>query len=153
MSTVPPIEPAPAGLPRANRGCWKGALYGCGGGAVLIVACLVLIGIYVRRNPGTITDMLMNQVRDRYASDVTAQDKADLEAAYKDFRAALEDKKIRREDIERVRTTVSLGREVRRSDVLELTRVFREATANAEAGAAGATPVPTLAPLETTPSP
>ena len=152
MSTAPPIEPAPAGLP-ANRGCWKGALYGCGGAAVLVVACLVLVGIYVQKNPGTVTDMLMDRIRERYAPDVTAQDKADLESAYKDFRAALEGKKIRREDMERVRGAVSLGREIPRSEVVELTRVFREATANAGSGSARPERAPTLAPLETTPAP
>jgi hypothetical protein len=147
VSTAPPIEPAPAGLP-ANRGCWKGALYGCGGAAVLVVVCLVAIGIYVQKKPGTVTDMLMDRIRDRYASDVTEQDKAELEAAYRDFRSALESGKVKREDLDRVRYTVKLGREVPRSEVVDLTRVFREAAGNA--ASSDTAPVPTLAPLETT---
>ncbi|HLN93312.1 MAG TPA: hypothetical protein VK389_05575, partial [Thermoanaerobaculia bacterium] len=129
MSSAPPIEPAPAGLP-ANRGCWKGTLYGCGAVAVCIVAVLVGLGIYVQKRPGAITDMLMERIRDRYASDVTPQDKADLEAAYADFRTALEAKRVRRDDLDRVRFTVKLGREVRHDEVVELTRVFREAAEN-----------------------
>jgi hypothetical protein len=128
VSTAPPIEPAPAGLP-AKRGCWKGALYGCGAVAVCIVAVLVGVAIYVQKKPGAVTDMLMERIRDRYASDVTAQDKADLETAYADFRTALEAKRVRREDLDRVRYAVKLGREVPRDEVVELTRVFREAAA------------------------
>jgi hypothetical protein len=126
VSTAPPIEPAPSGLP-ANRGCWKGGLIGCGGAAVLVVACLVAVGIYVQKRPGSITDLLMERIRDRYASDVTEADKANLEAAYAEFRSALEGKRVQREDLERVRTTIKLDREIHREDVLELARVFREA--------------------------
>lgn len=137
MSTAPPIEPAPAGLP-ANRGCWKGTLLGCGGAAVLVVACLVGLGIYVQKRPGSVTDMLMERIRDRYASDVTGEDKADLEAAYAEFRSALEGKRVRKEDLDRVRNTIKLGREIHREEVRELTRVFREAAGNA-AGTPGGT--------------
>ncbi|HEY6065095.1 MAG TPA: hypothetical protein VIY96_03005 [Thermoanaerobaculia bacterium] len=143
MSTAPPIEPAPAGLP-ANRGCWKGTLLGCGGAAVLVVACLVGLGIYVQKRPGAVTDMLMERIRDRYASDVTPQDKSDLEAAYGEFRSALEAKRLRKEDLDRVRSTIKLGREIHRDEVVELTRVFRE-TAGGGAG-------PRAAPPETTPA-
>ena len=150
MSTVPPIEPAPAGLP-ANRGCWKGALLGCGGAAVLVVVCLVVLGIYVQKKPGAVTDLLMERIRDRYASDVTAEDKAGLEAAYSEFRAALEAGRVRREDLDRVRYTVKLGREVPREEVLELTRVFREAAAGA--GTREAPPEAASSPVEATPVP
>lgn len=149
MSTVPPIEPAPAGLP-ARRGCWKGALYGCGAVAVCIVAVLVGLGIYVQKRPGAITDMLMERIRERYASDVTARDKTDLEAAYADFRDALEAKRVRREDLDRVRVTVRLGREVGHEEVVELTRVFREAAENGGRGAGQEPPAPSS---EATPSP
>lgn len=142
MSTAPPIEPAPAGVP-ANRGCWKGALLGCGGAAVLVVACLVGLGIYVQKRPGSITDMLMERIRDRYASDVTREDKADLESAYAQFRSALEAKRVRKEDLDRVRNTIKLGREVHHDEVVELTRVFRET--------AGQPPVRSLPPIEATP--
>jgi hypothetical protein len=144
VSTVPPIEPAPAGLP-SKSGCWKGTLLGCGGAAVLVVVCLVALGIYVQKKPGAITDMLMERIRDRFAADVTTQDKADLEAAYAEFRTALEQGRVRRDDLDRVRNTVKLGREVPREEVLELTRVFREA---AEAGRTA----PGTVPLESTPA-
>lgn len=157
MSTAPPIEPAPAGLP-ANRGCWKGALYGCGGAAVLIVVCLVGLGIFVRKQPGKVTDMVMERIRERYASDVTAEDKADLDAAYSDFRRTLEAGQVRKEDLDRVRVTIKLGREVHREEVQELTRVFRE-SAEAAAGTRGgqpesraSQPISTPPPVEATPA-
>jgi hypothetical protein len=140
VSTAPPVEPAPIGPP-ANRGCWKGALYGCGAVAVCIVVVLVGLGIYVQKKPGAVTDLLMERIRDRYASDVTEQDKADLEAAYADFRAALEAKRVRRDDLDRVRATIRLGREVGHAEVVELTQIFRES--------AGTSPPPVAA----TPSP
>ena len=153
MSTAPPIEPAPAGLP-SNRGCWKGALYGCGGAAVLVVACLVALGIYVQKKPGAVTDMLMERIRDRYSSDVTEQDKANLEAAYADFRSALEAGRVRREDLDRVRATIKLGRDVHRDEVVELTRVFREAAGGATRNTRHGTRPPTLAtPVPATPTP
>ena len=83
----------------------------------------------MQKKPGALTDMLMERIRDRYASDVTDRDKADLEAAYADFRTALEAKHVRREDLDRVRETIKLGREVRHEEVVELARVFREAAA------------------------
>lgn len=132
MSTAPPIEPGPAGLP-AKRGCWKGALLGCGGAAVLVVACLVGLEIYVQKRPGAVTDMLMDRIRGRYASDVTAEDKTNLDAAYAEFRSALEAKRVRKEDLDRVRVTVRLGREVHHEEVVELTRVFRDAAGQSRA--------------------
>lgn len=158
MSTAPPIEPVPAALP-ASRGCWKGALYGCGGAAVLIVACLVGLGIYVQKRPGKVTDMLMERIRERYASDVTGEDKANLDAAYADFRRTLEAGQVRKEDLDRVRVTIKLGREVHREEVHELTRVFREAAGNAtgahdmEQETRTPLPVSTPPPVEATPAP
>jgi hypothetical protein len=159
VSTAPPIEPAPFGLP-AKRGCWKGALIGCGGAAILVVACLVGLGIYVQKRPGSITDLLMERIRDRYASDVTEPDKANLEAAYSQFRSALEGKRVQREDLERVRTTIKLDREIHREDVLELARVFREAAGartpagtDTEQGTRGSPTEPTSPPAEATPIP
>jgi hypothetical protein len=152
VSTAPPIEPSPSGLP-ANRGCWKGALLGCGGVAVLVVAVLIGLGIYVQKRPGSITDMLMERIRDRYASDVTEADKANLEAAYAEFRSALEGKRVSREDLERVRATVKLGREIHREEVLELTRVFREAAgAGTRDTEQGTGEMPQEIPLESTPA-
>ncbi len=151
MSTAPPIEPAPAGLP-SNRGCWKGALLGCGATAVLLVAALVAIGVYVQKRPTAVTDLVMERIRARYASDVTEQDKAGLDAAYADFRRALEDRNVAKEDLDRVRVTVRLGREVGREEVRALTQVFREAsTRSSPSGLAPppepASPSPAATPL------
>ena len=128
MSTAPPIEPA---APPANRGCWKAALLGCGGAAVLLVAALIGLGVYIQKKPTAVTDLLMERIRAGYASDVTDADRSELDAAYSDFRGALEEKRIRKEDMEKVRDTVKLGRVVGREEVHELTRVFREAVGNA----------------------
>jgi len=132
VSTAPPIEPA---APPANRGCWKAALLGCGGAAVLCVAALIGLGVYIQKRPTAVTDLLMDRVRSGYATDVTDGDKSDLDSAYGDFRTALEEKRVRKEDMERVRDAVKLGRVVGRDEVHELTRVFREAAANARGGA------------------
>jgi hypothetical protein len=123
-----------------------------------VVACLVGLGIYVQKRPGAVTDMLMERIRDRYASDVTEGDKANLDAAYARFRSALEGKRVHGEDLERVRTTIKLGREIHREEVLELTRVFREAaepggTRSTEQGTGGAATEPTSPPAEATPVP
>lgn len=94
---------------------------------MLCVAVVIAMGIWVQKNPAKLTDLLMDNIRDRYASDVTEQDKADLDAAYSDFRRALEERRIRDDDMDRVRRVVKLQGEVRREEVLELTRVFRDA--------------------------
>jgi hypothetical protein len=146
VSTVPPIEPAPGGLP-ANRGCWKGALLGCGAVAILLVVVFVAIGIYVQNRPAAVTDLLMERIRSGYAPDVTEEDKSSLEDAYADFREALEARRVAKEDVEDVRDAVKLGREVSRSEVHELTRVFRRAAGSggAPAGSPGAvSPVPAV---------
>jgi len=140
---VPPIEPAPAGLP-ANRGCWKSALLGCGGVAILLVAAFVGIGIYIQNKPAAVTDLLMERIRSGYAEDVTEEDKTELEGAYADFRQALEARRVSKEDVERVRDAVKLGGTVDRSEVQELTRVFRKAAG---------TPTPAAEPEDPTPAP
>ena len=104
MSTAPPIEPA---APPANRGCWKAALLGCGGAAVLLVAALIGLGVYIQKKPTAVTDLLMERIRAGYASDVTDADRSELDAAYSDFRGALEEKRIRKEDMEKVRDASS----------------------------------------------
>ena len=158
MSTAPPppIEPVPAAA-STRRGCWKGALLGCGGAAVLCVAALIVTGVWVQKNPEKVTDLLVDNIRDRYASDVTEQDKADLDAAYAEFRRALVDRRVRDEDMERVRGVVKLQGEVRRDDVLELTRVFREAarsgTRDTGHGTGGEGDVPITPAVEITPVP
>ena len=149
MSTAPPIEPA---APPANRGCWKAALLGCGGAAVLLVAALIGLGVYVQKKPTAVTDLLMERVRAGYASDVTDADKSQLDATYADFRRALEEKRIRKEDMENVRDAVKLGRVVGREEVHELTRAFRDAVRNA-GGTRGSTPESTPPAAAPTPRP
>jgi len=126
VSTALPIEPGPPGS-ASNRGCWKAALLGCGGAAILLVAALVGIFIYVQKHPAALTDLLMDRIRAGYAADVTAQDKSDLDRAYADFRRELEARKVSEEYVEKVRDAIKIGREVGREEVHELTRVFREA--------------------------
>jgi hypothetical protein len=128
VSTALSIEPA---APPANRGCWKAALLGCGGAAVLLVAALIGLGVYIQKKPTAVTDLLMERIRASYASDVTDADKSELDAAYADFRGALEEKRVRKEDMEKVRDAVKLGRVVGREEVHEMTRIFREAAGNA----------------------
>jgi hypothetical protein len=128
VSTASPIEPA---APPANRGCWKAALLGCGAAAVLLVAALIGLGVYIQKKPTAVTDLLMERIRASYASDVTDADKSELDAAYADFRGALEEKRVRKEEMEKVRDAVKLGRVVGREEVHEMTRVFREAAGNA----------------------
>jgi hypothetical protein len=148
VSTAPPIEPAPAGLP-ANRGCWKGALLGCGGVAILLVAAFVGIGIYVQNKPAAVTDLLMERIRAGYAPDVTEEDRSALEDAYTDFREALEARRVDKENVERVRDAVKLGGEVDRGEVHELTRVFRQAAGDEPSDAApdDPSPAPAATPL------
>ena len=111
---------------------------------MLCVAALIAVGVWVQKHPEKVTDLLVDNIRDRYASDVTEQDKADLDAAYADFRQALVARRVRDEDMERVRRTVKLQGEVRRDEVLELTRVVREAVRQ---------PVPSRPAVEITPVP
>lgn len=139
MSTAPPIEPAPPGS-GSNRGCWKAALLGCGAAAILLVAALVGVGIYVQKRPTAVTDLLMERIRAGYAADVTAQDKSDLDSAYTDFRRELESRRVSKEDKEKVLDSVKIGREVGREEVHELTRVFREAVRHAAATGVRTTP-------------
>ena len=148
MSTAPPTEPAPPGS-TSNRGCWKAALLGCGAAAILCVAVLVGIGVYVQKRPAAVTDLLMERIRAGYASDVTAEDKSDLDSAYADFRRELESKRVSRDDMERVRNAVKIGREVGREEVHELTRVFRDAARHS--GGAGMRTTPPA--LQATPVP
>lgn len=152
---MPPIEPAPPGS-TSNRGCWKAALLGCGAAAILCVAVLVGLGVYVQKRPAAVTDLLMERIRSGYANDVTSQDKAELDSAYADFRRELEAKRVNKEDMERVRDAVKIGREVGREEVHELTRVFRDAARNAgtrdtgpgtRSGAAGPTPAAGATPV------
>jgi hypothetical protein len=148
VSTPPPIEPASPGS-TSNRGCWKAALLGCGGVAILCVVALVGIIIYLQKHPETLTDLLMDRVRAGYSADVTADDKSELDSAYADFRRELVAKRVSKDDMERVRDAIKHGREVSREEVHELTRVFRDAARHS--GGAGTRMTPPA--LQATPVP
>lgn len=155
MSTVPPTIPPPApiepGAPR--KGCARTALIGCGAAALLVVLCLVGFMIYVRKNPTAITDFVMRQIESNYASDVTEAEKAELRAAYAEFRTAVENDRVDSEPLERIQRIMPFGRttEVTREQVRELTRVFRE-TAGRRTDEPGAPPAE-VTEADVTPSP
>ena len=119
-----PIEPAP---PRG--GCARAALIGCGITAIVVIVCFAIFTLYVRRRPEAVTDLMVSQIEKNYASDVTPEEKQELRDAYAGFRAALRERRVRREDLDRLRFNLRLGRgPVSREQVREITRIFREAT-------------------------
>ncbi len=125
----------------------KKVLIGCGAVALLIAICFIGLLIYVRQRPDALTDIVMKQVESHYATDVTAEEKEQLHAAYADFRTALREHRVNREPLDRMRTTlVSSGSqsEVSREQVRSLTELFRRT-----AGGAAAPPAPAVL----TPSP
>jgi hypothetical protein len=128
-SPGPPISPAPLDPTPPRRGCARGALIGCGAAALLVLACFGAFLYYARRKPEVFTDLMMGQIERHFASDVTAEDKDRLRAAYARFRAKLEAKEIPRDALEPLRGTlnVSASGEIGREKVRELTRVFEEA--------------------------
>ncbi len=144
MSSPPPVPSSPpAGTASAKRGCWKGALIGCGVVAVVLVAGFVALAIYARRNPGKTADLMMKQIETHYAPDVTAEEKEQLRAAYNEFRKALEQRRVSRAPLDRLRGTLlagGSGSEVTREQVRELTREFREAAGFSPAPAPPSTP-------------
>ncbi len=144
---IPPVAPAPIEPTAGRRGCWKKALVGCGVAALILCAGLLGLILYLRQRPETVTDLVMKQVESHYAADVTTQEKEDLRAAYAGFRAALKERRVPQEPLERFRATfISSGpqNEVTREQVRELTALFRRAAAS------GPTPG---SPTSTAPSP
>jgi hypothetical protein len=92
----------------------------------------------------------MSQVRAHYAPDVTEQDKRDLDAAYADFRRATQERRVSRELLNQMRATISTTgpqSEFHRSQVRELTDLFRRSSGSGPSPAASptsvASPVPT----------
>jgi hypothetical protein len=140
-SQAPGIPPAE--VPPGKQGCAKNALLGCGVAALVLFALLVGCFLYLRRNPALLTDVMMKQIESHYGPDVTEQDKADLKAAYGDFRSAVNEKRVNREAVGRLQSTLSSNRSNRlgREDVQALTRAFREG-----AGKAPAAPEPSASP-------
>ena len=121
-----PIEPGP---PRG--GCLRGGLIGCGVAALLV---LVLLGgsfAYVGRHPEALTDWMMKRVESGYAPEVTAVEKDRLERAYGKFRVRLQERRVPRADLERLRgilSSTAMG-SFSRDEVRELTELFERGPA------------------------
>jgi hypothetical protein len=150
-----PASFQPPPLPDAapiKQGCARTALIGCGIAAALLLLCLVGFFLYMRRNPGLMTDLMMRQIESHYGPDVTEQDKADLRAAYAEFRTALNQRRVNREGVQKLQFTLSANRsnQINRDQVLQLTRDFRAASNPASNPSPGQTrspsPVPTASP-------
>jgi len=128
VSTLPPAAPPPIQPVPPRSGCGKRVLVGCGIAALAVAAlCLGLI-LYVRSKPQVITDFVMRQVESHYASDVTETDKRELRDAYAEFRKALVDGRVRKEPLERMRTTLMTGggSDINHEQVREMIRLFRD---------------------------
>jgi len=143
----PPPDAAPT-----KQGCARTALIGCGIAAALLLLCLVGFFLYMRRNPSMMTDLMMRQIESHFGPDVTEQDKADLRAAYAEFRTALNQRRVNREGVQKLQFTLSANRsnQINREQVLQLTRDFRAAANPAPNPSPGQTtspsPVPTSSP-------
>lgn len=149
MSTpIPPGPPAPI-EPAAGRGWGKKVLIGCGVFALIVAACLLALVLYLRQHPETATDFAMKQVETHYAADVTPQERADLQAAYADFRTALKEHRVPREPLERMRSRLMMGgsqNEISREQVRELMAIFRQAAGSGPSRGSSAVPAPSLRP-------
>jgi hypothetical protein len=147
------FQPPPAPDAAATKqGCARTALIGCGIAAALLLLCIVGFFLYVRRNPGMMTDLMMRQIESHWGPDVTEQDKADLRAAYAEFRTALNERRVSPEALQKLQFTLSANRsnQINREQVHQLTRDFRAAANRAPNPTPGHTmspsPVPTSSP-------
>ena len=124
-------------------------MVGCGVIALIVAACLLGHVLYLRQHPETATDFAMKQVESHYAADVTPQEKADLQAAYAEFRKALREHRVAREPLEGMRSRLMVGgsqNEISREQVRDLTAVFRQGAASKSAPGSSATPAPSPRP-------
>jgi hypothetical protein len=139
--------PAPGAAP-TKQGCARTALIGCGIAAALLLLCVVGFFLYVRRNPGMMTDLMMKQIESHWGPDVTEQDKADLRAAYAEFRTALNERRVSPEGVQKLQFTLSANRsnQINREQVHQLTRDFRAAARPSPAPSPGHTMSPSPAP-------
>jgi hypothetical protein len=100
--------------------------------AALLV--LVLLGgslAYVRRHPEALTDWMMKRVESGYAPEVTAAEKERLETAYGKFRVRLQERRVPRADLDRLRSILSstaMG-SFSHDDVRGLTELFERGPA------------------------
>ena len=144
--------PPPPDAAATKQGCARTALIGCGIAAALLLLCIVGFFLYVRRNPGMMTDLMMRQIESHWGPDVTEQDKADLRAAYAEFRTALNERRVSPEGLRKLQFTLSANRsnQINREQVHQLTRDFR-AAANPSPGlgpgySVSPSPAPTASP-------
>ena len=148
-ATIPPVVPAPIEPPAGGSGWGKRILIGCGVIALILATCLVVVVLYFRQHPETFTDFVMKNAETRYAADVTPQEKADLRAAYAEFRAALKEHRVR-ESSEGMRSRLTgLGsqNQITREQVRDLTAAFRQAAGSrAEPGDSAPLPSPSPRP-------
>ncbi len=96
------------------------------------------------------TDLMMRQIESHWGPDVTEQDKADLRAAYAEFRTALNEGRVNTEGVQKLQFTLSANRsnQINREQVHQLTRDFR-AAANPSPGpghGVSPSPAPTASP-------
>jgi len=144
--------PPPPDAAATKQGCARTALIGCGIAAALLLLCIVGFFLYVRRNPGMMTDLMMRQIESHWGPDVTEQDKADLRAAYAEFRTALNERRVSPEGVQKLQFTLSSNRSnpINREQVHQLTRDFRAAANPAPNPSPGhamsPSPVPTSSP-------
>jgi hypothetical protein len=148
-TAIPPAPPAPIESQVAGRGWGKKVLLGCGVIALVLAACLLGLILYLRQHPETATDFAMKQLETHYAADVTPQEKADLRAAYADFRTALKEHRVPREPLEGMRSRLMVGgsqNEISREQVRDLTAIFRQAAGSRAAPGSSAVPAPSPRP-------
>jgi hypothetical protein len=133
-----PIEPG-----RSPRGCARGALIGCGSAAILVLILFAVFLAYVRRKPEALTDLMMGQIERTLSTDITAEERGRLRSSYQGFRKRLQERRVDREAIARMRTIISSapGATVSREQVRDLTELFER-----ESAAAGEAPAPLVSP-------
>ena len=110
---------------------------GCGIVGVLVLLCFIGGVIYIRSHPEAFTDFLIGRIEASYSPEVTAQDKADLRAAYAAYREKLRTRSVSGRSLDRVRTVLMRGgggSTIGRDQVHELTAAFREAAASRDPG-------------------
>lgn len=146
---APGFGPPPPETPSSRQGCARNALIGCGIAAFLLIAVLVGFFLYLRRNPGMMTDLMMRQIETQWGPDVTEQDKADLRAAYADFRTALNEKRVSQQGVQKIQFSLSGNRsgKLNREQVHQLTEAFRTAAS----GTTLPDRTPSVAPAPTSP--
>jgi len=142
--------PPPPDADATKQGCARTALIGCGIAAALLLLCVVGFFLYVRRNPGMMTDLMMKQIESHWGPDVTEQDKADLRAAYAEFRTALNERRVSPEGVQRLQSTLSSNRsnQINREKVHQLTSDFRAAARSSPGPGhtVSPSPAPTVSP-------